>query len=247
MARPPSNAATTEGLGEHGVSLAPPSLSHGGERGSPPSVGTRIREARVARQVGVRELARVADCSASLISQIERGRANPSVSTLYAISDALGISVASLFEPSVATRSDGSRPGNQGGSQRVSTGRDLRDSSGYSSDVQSSIVLRRADRRIIDLERGVRWELLLPFPERALEFLEVSYQPAGGSTVNEHAIRHHGRELSVIQEGTLSMQIGFEQYELGPGDSMAFQSTTPHRYWNAGSVPVRAIFVVIGR
>jgi quercetin dioxygenase-like cupin family protein/DNA-binding XRE family transcriptional regulator len=45
----------------------------------------------------VRGLARVVDVSASLISQIETGKSSPSVSTLYAITAALDISIEDVF------------------------------------------------------------------------------------------------------------------------------------------------------
>jgi len=47
--------------------------------------------------VTVRGLARVVDVSASLISQIETGKSSPSVSTLYAITAALEISIEDVF------------------------------------------------------------------------------------------------------------------------------------------------------
>lgn len=57
----------------------------------------------------VRGLARLVDLSASLISQIETGKSSPSVSTLYAITAALGISIEDVF-------GSGSRRGVAGGS-----------------------------------------------------------------------------------------------------------------------------------
>jgi mannose-6-phosphate isomerase-like protein (cupin superfamily) len=47
--------------------------------------------------------------------------------------------------------------------------------------------------------------------------------------------------------GTLGIQIGFQEYELAPGDSIAFDSTIPHRLFNTGDVPVQAIWFVVGR
>ena len=205
-------------------------------------LGERIRQARVERGMGVRELARKVNCSASMISQIEGGTTNPSVSTLYGISSALGISTDSLIVgsplpdvrasglPTDATRRGGT-PGKRSTRSRVGP----------------SIVLHPADRRTINLERGVRWELLMPIPEGNAEFMEVTYEVGGGSTADDHAIRHNGREYSLILAGELSVQIGFEQLVLRPGDSMAFDSTVPHRFWNAGDTPVRAIWFVIDR
>ncbi len=62
-----------------------------------PPIGGRIRAERLRRGVSVRGLARDVGVSASLISQIETDRKSPSVSTLHAITTALGISVEDLF------------------------------------------------------------------------------------------------------------------------------------------------------
>ena len=65
---------------------------------SVPSLGARIRQERLAKGVSLRALAREIGVSASLVSQIETGKSQPSVSTLYAITTALSISVESLFD-----------------------------------------------------------------------------------------------------------------------------------------------------
>jgi transcriptional regulator with XRE-family HTH domain/quercetin dioxygenase-like cupin family protein len=62
-----------------------------------PPIGARLRAARRHQGVSVRGLAREVGVSASLISQIETDKSSPSVSTLYAITTALGISIEDLF------------------------------------------------------------------------------------------------------------------------------------------------------
>src|SRR5689334_3209931 len=62
-----------------------------------PPVGARIREERLKRGVTLRALARAVGVSASMVSQIETGKSQPSVSTLYAITQALGISIEDVF------------------------------------------------------------------------------------------------------------------------------------------------------
>lgn len=200
-------------------------------------LGERIRKARLQRAIGVRELARRVECSASMISQIEKGLTNPSVSTLYSISRALGISTDSLIAGAEPPRAGSASDGRRGAPLP----------SGTPSTRRSPVVLHPEERRIINLERGVCWKLLMPVPESNAEFMEVTYGVGGGSTEGEHAIRHNGREYSVILEGQLSVQIGFEEFVLEPGDSMAFDSTIPHRFWNAGAVPVRGIWFVVDR
>ena len=177
-----------------------------------------------------RELARRVDCSPSLISQVERGRAVPSVSTLWALVTALRISMDRLFDPAQES------PADQGDSATAPA-----------ENPPDGPVLRRYARPRITLERGVMWERLTAAAEKDMEFLEVCY-PVGQSVPEaEHAIQHTGQEYAVIVEGALSTQIGFEQYVLEEGDSLTFDSAIPHRFWNAGTVPARAIWVILNR
>jgi len=63
-------------------------------------LGARIRAVREARGRSLRSVATVAGVSESFLSQVERGVASPSVATLRRIAEALGSSVAALFEGS---------------------------------------------------------------------------------------------------------------------------------------------------
>ena len=81
----------------------------GGIRVSPaevPPIGNRIRVERLRRGLTVRGLARDAGVSASLISQIETDKSKPSVSTLYSITAALGMSLADLLDAAGAPADD---------------------------------------------------------------------------------------------------------------------------------------------
>jgi transcriptional regulator with XRE-family HTH domain len=213
-------------------------------------IGSRLRTARLRSGLGVRELSRQLDISASSISQIELGRIVPSVSTLYALTNALNVSMDSLFvgegeevaevaEPEPGTASLTDKPATVH-LPPVPPGPEASEHERY-------FVLRRHNRRAIDLERGVRWELLTPLPEPGAEFLEVVYPAGSESSANNEAIRHNGRDYCLVLEGELGVQIGFEQYELSPGDSMAFDGTIPHRLWNRGAVAVRAVWFVLDR
>src|SRR5438105_1361458 len=62
-----------------------------------PDIGGRLRAARRGRRLSLRELAKRLDVSPSLISQIETGRAQPSVSTLYSIAAELNVSLDELL------------------------------------------------------------------------------------------------------------------------------------------------------
>ena len=61
------------------------------------NVGGRLRELRDARNISMRGLATASGLSANALSMIERGKTSPSVSTLYKLADALGVSITAFF------------------------------------------------------------------------------------------------------------------------------------------------------
>jgi transcriptional regulator with XRE-family HTH domain len=189
------------------------------------AIGDRLREERVRAGISQRELARRLGLSASLISQLESGQSRPSVGTLYAIVTELGVSLDRVIKGADAETEgpDGGRSG------------------------ERSPVVHPGERATIDLDSGVRWEELAAAHEEGIDFLEAIYEVGGASTPDQSLMRHHGREYGYVVSGTLNIQIGFQEYELGPGDSIAFDSTTPHRFYNQGDVPVHAIWFVVGR
>src|SRR5947199_8205169 len=68
------------------------------------SVGPRLRERRAQLGLSLRELARRLEVSPSLVSQIETGKIQPSVRTLYAIVSELGVSLDELFAPPASSQ-----------------------------------------------------------------------------------------------------------------------------------------------
>lgn len=93
-----------------------------------PPIGARLRAERRRRGISVRGLAREIGVSASLISQIETDKSSPSVSTLYAITTALDISLEQLFGDARSATENGVGPdaGGAPGAPRVRHGDDVR-------------------------------------------------------------------------------------------------------------------------
>ena len=211
-------------------------------------LGPRLRLAREQRQVSVRELARRIGCSASLISQIERGVSVPSVGVLYSLATELDTSLDHLLFGAEPRRPLAAAPGPDASgtvaSGTVGSGTVASGPVG-SGPVASGIVQQAAGRNIIDLASGVRWERLTPGADAMTDFLEVIYSPGGHSTDERRPLRHDGHEYGLVISGTLQANVGFESYELGPGDSIAFDSSTPHEYLNKTGEPVHAIWVVV--
>lgn len=61
-------------------------------------VGRALRAARLARALSLGELAERAGLSKTILSRIERGEGNPSIETLWRISQALDVPLGSLLE-----------------------------------------------------------------------------------------------------------------------------------------------------
>ncbi len=192
-------------------------------------IGTRLREERERVAISQRELARRIGLSASLISQIESGQSKPSVSTLYAIVTELGVSVDDVFRGSNghAGMAPGATEGPTGG--------------------EEGPVVRSDERHVIDLASGVRWERLTSHQQEDVDFLHVIYDVGGSSASDSMMMRHPGREYGIVISGRLGVQLGFETFELEPGDSIGFDSTQPHRLWNLGDEPVHGYWFVVGR
>lgn len=229
------------GAADDGLVAAPPPRNGVG----PETVGSRVREERLRQKIGVRELARRVGVSASLISQVELGKASPSVGTLYAIVNELGLSLDELlFEHSSSRR--------RGGRLHVEAdgaGAPSRAAATAPRDDGSPVdpVVRRGGGKAIQLDSGVRWERLTPQTPQDVDFLSVMYEVGGASCPDDSLMRHSGNEYGHVIKGRLGVTIGFETYELGPGDSISFESTMPHRLFNLGDKPVEAIWFVVGR
>ncbi|MBV9802048.1 MAG: cupin domain-containing protein [Solirubrobacterales bacterium] len=211
---------------------------------APDAVGRRVREERLRQQVGVRELARRVGVSASLISQVELGKASPSVGTLYAIVSELGLSLDELLlgfsgrrRRSDQTPHDGDRrpaTPSTGGLEGPATG-------------QFDPVVRAGGGKTIELASGVHWERLTPQTPQDVDFLNVVYEVGSESCPEDSLMRHSGYEFGHVLSGRLGVTVGFDTYELGPGDSISFDSTMPHRLFTVGHETVKAIWFVVGR
>jgi transcriptional regulator with XRE-family HTH domain len=192
-------------------------------------MGDRLRAERLAHGLSLRELASRLGVSPSLISQVETGRATPSVSTLYAIASELGVSLDDLLFNGRPAGTRGMRAGGREASARPEP-------------------VQRADaRKRIQLASGVTWERLTTLSEPGVEFLHVVYDVGGASSPASTFQRHAGHEWGYVISGTLHVTIAFEDYVLGPGDSISIDSSIPHRLWNDGDEPVHGIWFVLGR
>ena len=207
-------------------------------------MGDHLREVRQARGLSLRALAARLGVSPSLISQVETGRAKPSMSTLFAIVNELGISLDELLFTDARSSLESADRAAAGSADAAGV-----ELAGALPEIvlPAEPVQRANTRKAIRLASGVVWERLTTASIPNVDFLLVTYEVGGASSPANEFQRHSGQEWGYIISGRLGVRIGFEEYILGPGDGLAFDSTTPHRLFNAGDVPAHGIWFVLGR
>jgi transcriptional regulator with XRE-family HTH domain len=187
-------------------------------------IGIRLRNQREKLGISLREMGRRVGVSASLISQIERDKVNPSVSTLWALVTELGLRMGDIFPDGGGRASDAAPAARPTGP-----------------------VEWPETRAVVNLATGVRWERLTTTSDPFVEFLYVVYEAGSASCEEDSLVRHGGTEYGYVISGRLGVRIGFDEYELEPGASVSFNSSAPHRLWAIGDDAVHAIWVVVGR
>lgn len=186
-------------------------------------LGQRIREARLARGMSLRETASRAGISPSLLSQVETGKVQPSVSTLYAVVTCLYLSVDDLLDH---------RPGIEA-PRRPRPG---------------DPVQRAAQTPVITMENGVTWHgLKVMSAGDHVDGVLATYGPHAASSVDDSHMRHAGVEYGYLISGELTLKLDFESYVLRAGDSFCFDSMRPHLYVNHTDTEAQGIWYVVGR
>ena len=170
-------------------------------------LGRRIRTLRLERGLTLQAVAGSAGVSQSLISQVERGLASPSISTLRRIAGALDVPIAALFF----------------------LGGDMSDDE--SDRAGRRLVVRQHERKGLHVPRSkVVYELLTPDLNRKIEFIWIEYEP--GAITHPEPMSHPGEENAVCLEGSVVVTIDREEFVLTEGDSISFDSGRPHQVEN---------------
>jgi transcriptional regulator with XRE-family HTH domain len=173
-------------------------------------VGERLRTLRRFRRCTLQTVAERSGLSESFLSQVERGRSNASIASLKRIADALGVSMADLFD------ADG---------------------------LPRPRVLRRDERPALQFGILGRKSLLTPRPLHHLEVFAGELE-VGGSTGAEPYAHGDSEELFIVVSGTVRLELGAEQFELEPGDSIDYRSSSPHRAVNTGQELAEVLWII---
>lgn len=187
--------------------------------GNAAEVGARVRELRTQRGLSARALAKALGITPSAVSQIERGVRQPSVSRLIAITDALDVPLASVFQTPAGT--DAEPP-----------------PSGFS--------LQRADQDSgVTLASGVVFRRLSPGRVAGVDYFESVYPPGSTAHPEEGLFRHDGHEIGRMLTGELTIDFDDERVILRPGDAISFPCARAHRIHNTGDVDAVAWWLIV--
>jgi mannose-6-phosphate isomerase-like protein (cupin superfamily) len=149
------------------------------------------------------------------MSKIERGRMFPTLPTLLRIALVFGVGLDFFFS--------GAR------------------------DKPLAAVVRKADRVRLpdtpDAGEVTFWFESLDYAatERRFNCYYAEFQPVAPDRIRPHA--HPGVEFLYVIQGTLSVHLHGAEYTLKTGDSMYFESNSPHAYRRSGGRVCSAVVV----
>lgn len=245
------------------------STSNGREASAPVALGLQLRGARKQAGLTLRALAERLGVSPSLLSQIENGKSQPSVATLYALAQTLELSIDHLFEvheadsttteaadepgsaadDNVITIADGLHnfahdPRNGGEAVNRTELGSLRQVWNDGGGTDRVSVTTPANRTRLVMDTGVIWEQLATNTAQQLDFMEITYPPGSSSTSDERMLRHDAFEYGYVLEGEFEITLGFDVFIVRAGEAIGLNSSVPHLLRNRGTVPARGIWFV---
>ncbi|MEY4413345.1 MAG: hypothetical protein RIQ53_638 [Pseudomonadota bacterium] len=211
------------------------SALHEPAAGGPPAVGQRLQALRKAQRLSLDELSRRAGVSKSMLSDVERNQANPTVAVVWRLAQALGVSLGDLLAEG-----------------------------GHAVPAPAVSVLPAHAAPLIRSPDGLcELRILGPLDLAGrIEWYELTVQP-GGELVSE-AHEGGTREHLTVLGGSLSVSCGgaaagaaagtdaalpgapaaAESHLLRHGDSARYAADRPHAIRHAGRGVARALLVV---
>ena len=201
-------------------------------------IGRALRAAREANQLSLRSVASAVGVSPSLLSQVETGKAQPSVGTLYALVSHLGLSLDAMLRgdieasPTITAPTTVAPLPTPDASERLPHG---------------NAVQRGNENPIIEMQNGVTWERLAVGGFTFVDPLLVTYAPGASSGIDDKLMRHPGIEFGYMLDGELTLQLEFDTTTIAAGDSFCFNSERPHLFVNRSTAPAKGVWFVVGR
>lgn len=172
------------------------------------------------------QVAERAGVSASYVSQVERGVANPTLASLKTLAEVLGFTVGSLL--------DGSGAPNGGAEENRPRVQEVDD--------EVSVLRAGQRRRVVYPGSHIANELLSPNLRKQMEVIWVEAPVGSGSGGHPH--QHEGEECGVVIAGQMQFWVGDQQWVLHSRDAIYFPSHLPHRWESVGDEDLVAIWII---
>lgn len=183
--------------------------------GEPPAVGRTLAALRQSRALSLDELSRRAGVSKSMLSQIERNQANPTVAVVWRLANALGVPLAQLL----------GTPQDSGPAPIEVVG------------ASATPALRAADSRC-------ELRILGPIGLAGrFEWYELTMQ--AGGTLLSAAHDHGAMEHLTVFEGTAEVVSGPHRQSVRAGETARYAVDVPHAIANPGKTALSALLVVV--
>lgn len=109
----------------------------------------------------------------------------------------------------------------------------------FGSAADDSPLVRQSQRRVLDAGKGVKLELLAT-GDAVMEPHLFRVAPGRGSG---EAYTHEGEEFLFVLRGEFEISLAGRTYRLNAGDSLYFESTTPHRWRNPGKQRAEILWI----
>ncbi len=183
-------------------------------------LGQHIYKLRVEQGLSREELAKKCNCDVAIISSLEEGKLSPSLAPLLQIARALGVHLGTLLDdnpvpgPIIVRKDDQSAPV-----------------------VRFSGIRFAGDASTLEFHPLARNKA-----GRHMEPFLIDVHP----TVSEDCMFsvHEGEEFIYVLEGEIQVSYGSDVYILKPGDSIYYDSTTPHEVRAYGEKSAKILAVV---
>ena len=172
-------------------------------------IANNLAKIRKSRGMSLDNVSELTGVSKAMLAQIENGKSNPTVTTLWKIANGLQVSFSGFLK-------ENEQP-------------------------QIEKINKNELNPVIDDDGNYFVYSVFPFhPEKKFEIFTVDLKP-GFRHVSE---KHTGEEYVLIQQGTLTLDIQGEKFELSPDEAIKFNANTEHIYKNSSDEVVRFYIII---
>jgi XRE family transcriptional regulator, regulator of sulfur utilization len=152
-----------------------------------------------------------------MVSQIEAGRLNPTLTTLRKLADAFGLSIAELLEPPAGGRS-----------VHISRKKE-----------HPLVSFEESAERWTVLGAGL-------FDGKVRAVIATLDGRANGVSTDKVRIKPGQMKLFYVLQGTVALRYADKTYRMSEGDSALVDGAAPHKWDNVGRRRARVLWVILG-